>query len=93
MFNDSKLIIINEISDKLFPKIDDLLEKLPNHILLILAQNLEKKSKIRSFLEKDKKGGDNSMLPGQSQDTYGICERQVERLFRNKSRHNKFIDK
>ena len=58
MFNDSKLIIINEVSDKLFPKIDFLLEKLPNHILLILfAQNLEKKSKIRSFLEKDKKGG------------------------------------
>ena len=58
MFNDSKLIIINEISDKLFPKIEVLLEKLPNHILLILfAHNLEKKSKIRSFLEKDKKGG------------------------------------
>ena len=58
MFNDSKLIIINEVSDKLFPKIEVLLEKLPNHILLILfAQNLEKKSKIRSYLEKDKKGG------------------------------------
>ena len=58
MFNDSKLIIINEVSDKLFPKIEVLLEKLPNHILLILfAQNLEKKSKIRSHLEKDKKGG------------------------------------
>ena len=58
MFNDSKLIIINEVSDKLFPKIEILLEKLPNHILLILfAQNLEKKSKIRSYLEKDKKGG------------------------------------
>ena len=58
MFNDSKLIIINEISDKLFPKIEVLLEKLPNHILLILfAHNLEKKSKLRSFLEKDKKGG------------------------------------
>ena len=58
MFNDSKLIIINEVSDKLFAKIDVLLEKLPDHILLILfAHNLEKKSKIRSFLEKDKKGG------------------------------------
>ena len=58
MFNDSKLIIINEISDKLFPKINDLLEKIPDHILLILfAHNLEKKTKIRSFLEKDKKGG------------------------------------
>ena len=34
------------------------MKKLPNHILLILfAHNLEKKSKIRSFLEKDKKGG------------------------------------
>ena len=29
MFNDSKLIIINEVSDKLFPKINFLLEKLP----------------------------------------------------------------
>ncbi len=56
MFNDSKLIVITEVSDKLFTKINVLLEKLPNHILLILfAQNLEKRSKIRSFFEKDKK--------------------------------------
>ena len=56
MFNDSKLIFLTEVSDKLFTKINVLLEKLPNHILLILfAQNLEKRSKIRSFFEKDKK--------------------------------------
>ncbi len=58
MFNDSKLIIINEVTDKLFPKIDVLFEKLPSHIFLTLfAQNLDKKSKIRSCLEKDKKAG------------------------------------
>ena len=55
MFNDSKLIFINEISEKLLPKIEDIIEKV-NHIkILLFAQNLDKKSKIRSTLEKSKK--------------------------------------
>ena len=49
MFNDNKIIFINEISEKLLPKIDDIIEETPSHVRLFLfAQNLDKKSKIRS---------------------------------------------
>ena len=58
MFNDSKVIFVNEISEKLLPKIEDIIEKIPNHIrLLLFAQNLDKKSKIRLTFEKSKKAG------------------------------------
>ena len=58
MFNDNKFIIINEVSDKLISKIDDIIETQPDHIRLVLfSQNLDKKSKIRSSFEKSKKAG------------------------------------
>ena len=58
MFNDNKFIIINEVSDKLISKIDDIIETQPDHIRLILfSQSLDKKSKIRSSFEKSKKVG------------------------------------
>ncbi len=58
MFNDNKLIIVNEISDKIFPIIEDIIENSINHTKLVLfAQNLDKKSKIRSTFEKNKKTG------------------------------------
>ena len=58
MFNDNKLIFINEISDKILPKIEDIIDSSVNHIKLVLfGQNLDKKSKIRSTFEKNKKAG------------------------------------
>ena len=43
MFNDNKLIFINEISDKILPKIDDIIDDSVNHIKLVLfGQNLDK---------------------------------------------------
>jgi len=58
MFNDSKVIFINEVSEKLLPKIENIIEQTPGHIrLLLFAQNLDKKSKIRLTFEKSKKAG------------------------------------
>ena len=58
MFNDNKLIFINEVSDKILPKIDDIIDGAVNHIKLVLfGQNLDKKSKIRLAFEKNKKAG------------------------------------
>ncbi len=58
MFNDYKFIIINEVSDKLLSKINDIIEMQPEHIRLVLfSQSLDKKSKIRSVFEKSKKTG------------------------------------
>ncbi len=54
-FEAEKLIIINNITDKIRPEIEILLEKKIDDVTIILiADILEKKSKIRNFFEKDK---------------------------------------
>ena len=55
LFSDKKIIIIYEASDKIFNKINNIYDKYPENIfLIILAGILEKKSKLRSFFEKKK---------------------------------------
>ena len=54
-FEDKKLIIINRVTDKIKDIIERLIEKKINDIIVILnANTLEKKSKIRSLFEKSK---------------------------------------
>ena len=56
LFENKKILIIKRASDKLFNIITDLLGKKIEDILLIIdSENLEKKSKLRSLFEKDKK--------------------------------------
>lgn len=55
-FEDKKLIIINSISDKFKEHVEIILERNIADITLVLtADILQKKSKIRSFFEKEKK--------------------------------------
>ena len=54
-FDNEKFIIIKKISDKILPTIEFILEKNLEEITIILeADILEKKSKIRNLFEKDK---------------------------------------
>ena len=56
LFEQKKIIIIKRASDKIFPlieKLDD--KKLEDLTVIIMADMLEKKSKLRSFFEKHKK--------------------------------------
>ena len=54
-FEKEKLIIINRVSDKLTNIIEEIIEKKIDDIVFVLNANvLEKKSKIRSFFEKNK---------------------------------------
>ena len=56
LFDDEKIIIIKRSTDKILGIIEDLYSKKIEDIIIILnADNLEKKSKLRSFFEKDKK--------------------------------------
>ena len=56
LFENKKILIIKRASDKLFKIINNVLEKKIEDILLIIdSENLEKKSKLRSLFEKDKK--------------------------------------
>jgi len=54
LFDEKKAIIINKATDKLFSLIDEISEKKVDDILIFFnSENLEKKSKIRNFFEKD----------------------------------------
>ena len=54
-FDNEKLVIINRATDKIRETIEDLIEKNPEDIKIILnSKNLEKKSTLRKIFEKDK---------------------------------------
>jgi len=54
-FDNEKLIIINRATDKVKSIIEELIEKDPQDVLFILnSKNLEKKSTLRKFFEKEK---------------------------------------
>jgi DNA polymerase III subunit delta len=54
-FDNEKLIIINRATDKISTTIEELMEKNPEDIKIILnSKNLEKKSTLRKFFEKEK---------------------------------------
>ena len=55
LFSKNKVIFINEVSDKIRKKITEIIEKPQENIKIFLfAQNLEKKSVLRSHFEKSK---------------------------------------
>jgi DNA polymerase-3 subunit delta len=54
-FDNDKLIIINRATDKIKETVEDLIEKNPEDIKIILnSKNLEKKSTLRKIFEKEK---------------------------------------
>ena len=55
LFGNTKIIIINNCSDKIFSQIQDVCAKKPENLFLLLFANiLDKKSKLRNLFEKDK---------------------------------------
>ena len=56
LFENEKIILIKRATDKIIKIIKEIIElNLDNVNIIINAENLEKKSKLRSFFEKDKK--------------------------------------
>ena len=55
LFEQEKVIIIKRASDKIVKFIDEISNKHIDDIIIIEADNLEKKSKLRSFFERDKR--------------------------------------
>ena len=54
-FEDEKLIIISRVSDKIKDTMEEIIEKgLDNITIILISDNLDKKSKIRSLFEKNK---------------------------------------
>ena len=55
LFENEKLIIIKRVSDKVFSVIKNIISKnISNLYLILLSENLDKKSKIRKYFEKEK---------------------------------------
>ena len=55
LFSSTKIITINDCSDKILSQIEDVFEKKPENLFLILFSSiLDKKSKLRNFFEKNK---------------------------------------
>ena len=55
LFSNKKLIIINRVTDKILKYIESIYDKKINGLILIInSENLEKKSKLRIFFEKEK---------------------------------------
>ena len=80
-FDDEKLIIINRGSDKILESIKNLMMKnITETSIIIKTNNLEKKSKLRNFFEKDK----NSICVAFYEDNYQSLITITQKFFRER---------
>ena len=80
-FDNNKLIIINRVGDKILKIIEEIIEKKTEDIKIVLnANNLEKKSKLRSFFEKNK----NIVCVPFYEDNNQTLQSIISKFFRNK---------
>jgi len=90
-FDDKKLIIINKATDKILYLIEELVENNIKDIKILLKSNkLEKKSKLRSFFEKEK----NLIICAFYEDNYQSLLSIVQKTLKEKKINisNKSID-
>ncbi len=80
MFNDQKIIIIEQPIDKNIELFDEAFTELPNHTLIIvLANNLTKTSKIRKFFENSEK----NFSCANYEDDFKSNNQQIQNLEKN----------
>ena len=80
-FDNEKLIIINRATDKIKPVVEDLVEKNTESVQFILnSKNLEKKSNLRKFFEKEK----SILCVPFYEDNNQVLNSIVSQFFRNK---------
>ncbi len=80
LFENEKIIIINRSTEKILPTLNLILEKNLKDIIIILNANiLEKKSKLRSLFEKNKKLICVAFYP----DTYETLSKLTKNFFHN----------
>ena len=80
LFDDGNLIIIHRSSDKLLPIIEQIFDKkLENTMFLISANILDKKSKLRSFFEKNERSISVAFYP----DTNETLTKLAQNFFYN----------
>jgi DNA polymerase-3 subunit delta len=80
-FENDKLIIISRATDKILAIVDDIIDKNDTETTIILkSSNLEKKSKLRNFFEKDKR----AIITPFYEDTYQSLMIVAQNFFKEK---------
>ena len=80
-FEKDKLIIINRASDKILNIVEEIIDKRPEDLKIILkSENLEKKSKLRNFFEKKK----NTIITPFYEDNYQTLISLAQNFIREK---------
>ena len=68
LFDEKRFIIINRANDKIFKLVEEIsLRDTADNIILINSDNLDKKSKLRNFFEKDKNAVCTAFYPDNNQ--------------------------
>ena len=81
-FDDDKFIIINRATDKIFEIIKEIIDtKIEDVKIIIKAGNLEKKTKIRNFFEKEKK----TIITAFYEDNFQSLSLIVQNFFKEKN--------
>ena len=57
LFNEKKIFFIDQASDKIFKIIDELIKDVTDEKIYLFCENLDKKSKLRTYFEKSKEYG------------------------------------
>ena len=57
LFNEKKIIFINEVNDKIIDVLDEVAGSVQDEKIFLFADILDKKSKLRGYFEKTKNGG------------------------------------
>ncbi len=57
LFSEKKIIFIEQVNDKILNLLEKLVDAIENEKIYLFADNLEKKSKLRTYFEKDKNLG------------------------------------
>ena len=78
-FDDDKFIIINRATDKIFEIIKEIIDAEINDVKIIIkAGNLEKKTKIRNFFEKEKKTIITAFYEDNFQSLYQLVQKFIK---------------
>tara|TARA_Y100000766_G_C18829318_1_gene567223 strand:- start:92 stop:1090 length:999 start_codon:yes stop_codon:yes gene_type:complete len=57
LFNEKKIIFINQVNDKILDIVDETIENIQDERIFLFSEILDKKSKLRSYFEKSKSCG------------------------------------
>ena len=73
LFDDKRIIVIKRATDRILKILDEIKLKNLDDIIIIISENLDKKSKLRSYFEKSKKNICIAFYPDNEQTLSRLC--------------------